>query len=174
MLKIALASQSAHADDPARVLQELNQALCGKFQHHYVTAAYVFVDMEKRTLSYAGAGHPPMLLWGAASTGVRDVTENGLFLGMFDFATYSSVQVPLAPGDRGLLYTDGISEANNLEGAEFGSECFRQFLEAQKDGSANQFADSLLEELARWSARGEGEDLDDDITMVTIHVMHVA
>jgi phosphoserine phosphatase RsbU/P len=57
MLKIALASQSAHADDPARVLQGLNQTLCGKFQHHYVTAAYVFVDMEKRTLSYAGAGH---------------------------------------------------------------------------------------------------------------------
>src|SRR3954469_10337167 len=171
MLKIALAAQRGHAQDPARVLQGLNQALCGKFQHHYVTAAYVFVDMERRTLSYAGAGHPPLLMWGAASPGVRDVTENGLFLGMFDFATYSSVDVPLAPGDRGLLYTDGISETNNPEGAEFGSERFPQFLEAQKNGSANQLADRLLEELARWSARGEGEDLDDDITMVTIRVM---
>ena len=174
MLKIALAAQSAHGDDPARVLQGLNQALCGKFQHHYVTAVYVFVDMEKRALSYAGAGHPPLLLWGAASPGVRDVTENGLFLGMFDFASYSSVKVPLAPGDRALLYTDGISETNNPEGVEFGSERFRQFLEAQKNGSANQLADSLLEELARWSARGENQDLDDDITMVTIHVTDVA
>jgi len=102
-----------------------------------------------------------------------DVTENGLFLGMFDFAAYSSVQVPLAPGDRGLLYTDGISEANNPEGVEFGSERFRQFLEAEKNGSANQLADRLLEELARWSARGEGEDLDDDISLVTIHVRDV-
>src|SRR6516165_5945254 len=65
MLKIALAAQSAHADDPARVLQGLNQALCGKFQHHYVTAAYAFVDMAKRKLTYAGAGHPPLLMWGA-------------------------------------------------------------------------------------------------------------
>ena len=170
MLKIALAAQSAHADDPARVLQGLNQALCGKFQHHYVTAAYVFVNMEKRRLSYAGAGHPPLLMWGPAATGVQDVTENGLFLGMFDFATYSSVNVPLAPASRGLLYTDGIPETNNPGGAEFGSERFRQFLEAQKNGSANELADGLLEELARWSARGEGEDLDDDITMVTIHV----
>src|SRR5246500_4843305 len=97
MLKIALAAQSAHADDPARVLQGLNETLCGKFQHHYVTAAYAFVDMKKRTLTYAGAGHPPLLLWGAASPGVRDVTENGLFLGMFDFETYSSVELPLAP-----------------------------------------------------------------------------
>ena len=174
MLKIALAAESAHAEDPARVLLGLNQALCGKFQHHYVTAAYVFLDMEKRTLSYAGAGHPPLLMWSAASPGVRDVTENGLFLGMFDFATYSSINVPLAPGDRGLLYTDGISETNNPEGAEFGNERFRQFLETQKNGSANQLADGLLEELARWSARGEGKDLDDDITMVTIHVVDIA
>jgi hypothetical protein len=50
MLKIALATQSAQADDPARVLQGLNQALCGKCQHHYVIVTYVFVDMEKRTL----------------------------------------------------------------------------------------------------------------------------
>jgi serine phosphatase RsbU (regulator of sigma subunit) len=174
MLKIALAAQSAHANDPARVLQGLNQALCGKFQHHYVTAAYAFVDMEKRTLTYAGAGHPPLLMWGAASPGVRDVTENGLFLGKFDFATYSSVELPLAPGDRGLLYTDGVSETNDPEGAEFGSERFRQFLEAEKNRSANQLADRLLEELARWSTRGEGEDLADDITLVTIHVTDVA
>jgi serine phosphatase RsbU (regulator of sigma subunit) len=174
MLKIALAAESAHADDPARVLKGLNQTLCGKFQHHYVTAAYVFVDMEKRTLRYGGAGHPPLLMWGAASPGVRDVIENGLFLGKFNFATYSSVEVPLAPGDRALLYTDGISEANNPEGAEFGTERLRQFLEAEKDGSANQLADGLLDELARWSARGEGEDLDDDITMVTVHVTDIA
>ena len=170
MLKIALAAQSVHADDPARVLHGLNQALCGKFQHHYVTAAYVFVDMNKRTLTYAGAGHPPLLVWSGASPGVRDVTENGLFLGKFDFATYSSVELPLSAGDHGLLYTDGISEANNPDGVEFGSERFRQFLADEKNASANQLLDSLLEELACWSARGEGEDLDDDITMVAIHV----
>src|SRR5215813_10633075 len=170
MLKIALAAQSAHADDPARVLQGLNQALCGKFQHHYVTAAYVFVDMKKRTLTYAGAGHPPLLMWGGGSPGVRDMTENGLFLGKFDFATYSSVELALSAGDRGLLYTDGIPETNNAEGVEFGSERFRQFLAAEKNGSANQMVDGLLKELARWSARGQGEDLDDDITMVAILV----
>src|SRR6202012_2102299 len=66
MLKIALSSQVDHATDPARVLLGLNKALCGKFEHHFVTAAYVFVDMEKGTLTYAGAGHPPLLLWGGS------------------------------------------------------------------------------------------------------------
>jgi len=174
MLKIALAAQAEYADDPARVLQGLNQALCGKFQFHYVTAAYAFLDMEKRTLKYAGAGHPPLLMWGNSSQGVRDVEENGLFLGKFDFAAYSSVELPLVPGDWGLLYTDGISETNSPEGVEFGTERFRQFLTAEKNISADQLADGLLNELSRYSARAEGEDLDDDMTMVIVHVKDAA
>ena len=170
MLKIALAAQAAHAADPAQVLLGLNQALCGKFQHHYVTAAYVYVDMAKHTLTYAGAGHPPLLLWGGSLAGVRDVAENGLFLGKFEFATYSSVELPLAPGDWGLLYTDGIPETTNQSGTEFGADRFKQFLAAEQNTSADHFADRLLAELSSWSARAPGEDLDDDITMVAIHV----
>lgn len=170
MLKIALAAQRECAADPARVLNGLNQSLCGKFQHHYVTAAYAFVDTEKRTLTYAGAGHPPLLLWGGNSTGVRDISENGLFLGRFDFATYSSVEVPIAPGDWGLLYTDGISETVNAADVEFGAQRFREFLAGERNTSADQLADRLLEELWHWSAHREGEDLNDDITMVAIHI----
>jgi sigma-B regulation protein RsbU (phosphoserine phosphatase) len=168
MLKIALSAQGPHAADPAQVLLGLNQALCGKFQHHYVTAAYLFVDMQKRTLTYAGAGHPPLLL--RDCKGVRDVAENGLFLGRFPFATYSSVVLPLTAGDRALLYTDGIPETTNPAGVEFGSGCLKRFLAAEQSISADHFAGQLLEELSCWSARGSGEDLDDDITMVAIHV----
>ncbi len=169
MLKIALSSQVGHADDPAEVLLGLNQALCGKFEHHFVTAAYVFVDMQKLTLSYAGAGHPPLLLWGG-SQGLRSVEENGLFLGKFSFATYTSVDLPLKAGDRILLYTDGIPETTNPAGVEFGTDGFRQFLEAEHSTSADDFANRLLEELSHWSARRGTEELDDDITIVAIHV----
>jgi phosphoserine phosphatase RsbU/P len=168
MLKIALSSQTAHAADPAQVLWGLNQALCGKFQVHFVTAAYLYIDMQKGTLTYAGAGHPPLLLSGG-SEGVRSVEENGLFLGKFSFATYTSVELPLKAGDRVLLYTDGIPETANPEGIEFGAECFKQFLETDRSDSADHFADRLLGELSRWSARGI-EDSDDDITIVAIHV----
>jgi serine phosphatase RsbU (regulator of sigma subunit) len=119
----------------------LNQALCGKFEHHYVTAAYLFVDMQKRTLKYAGAGHPPFLLWDGLAKGVRDVLENGLFLGRFPFATYSSVELPFRAGDRALLYTDGVSETANPAEVQFGTDCLRQFLETEHSTSADQFAD---------------------------------
>ncbi|MFL6350924.1 MAG: SpoIIE family protein phosphatase [Bryobacteraceae bacterium] len=171
MLKIALAAQVAHAADPAQVLSGLNQALCGKFQHYYVTAAYAYIDMSKRTLTYAGAGHPPLLLWGRSSAGVRDVLENGFFLGTFNTAVYSSIECPLAPGDWGLLYTDGIPETTNPSDVEFGTERFRQFLIEEKHATADQLADRLLQELSEWSGCGPGEDLNDDITMVAIQVI---
>ena len=170
MLKIALAAQATHAADPAQVLLGLNQALCGKFQHHYVTAAYLFLDMAKYTLTYAGAGHPPLLLWSQSSAGMREVTENGLFLGKFDFATYSSVELPINPGDWGLLYTDGISETTNPSGIEFGTDRFKQFLATEQSTSSDHFVNGLLEELSRWSARGPNEDLDDDLTLVALHI----
>ena len=170
MLKIALAAQATYAADPVQVLLGLNKALCGNFQHHYVTAAYLFVDMAKRTLTYAGAGHPPLLLWSQSSRGVREVAENGLFLGKFDFATYSSVELPLKPGDWGLLYTDGVSETTNPAGIEFGTDRFNQFLATEQSTSSDHFVNGLLEELSRWSARGPSDDLDDDLTLVALHI----
>jgi len=169
MLKIALAAEIAHAADPAQVLMGLNQTLCGKFEHHFITAAYLFVDLQKGTLTYAGAGHPPLLMWGQSSAGVRDVEENGLFLGKFPWATYSSRELPLNAGDWCLLYTDGIPETADPTGIDFGTDRFKQVLETDESISADQFADRLLEELSRWSARGPFEDLDDDVTVVAIH-----
>ena len=170
MLKIAFAAQASLAPYPDQVLSGLNKALCGKFQHHYVTAAYAWFDMEKRTITYAGAGHPPLLLWGSARDGVSDLIENGLFLGKFDIATYSSVEMSLLPGDWVLLYTDGIPETENPSEVQFGDSRFREFLPSVLATSADQFADQLLQEVARWSALAPGEDLNDDITMVAIHI----
>jgi len=169
MLKIALAAQESHAADPAQLLLGLNQALCGKFQRHYVTAAYLFLDMLKGTLRYAGAGHPPLLLW-SRSEGVRAVEENGLFLGKFPQAAYSFVELPLKAGDWALLYTDGIPETTNPLQIEFGTDRFQNFLETEQSTSADHFADRLLKELSQWSVRDSGEDSDDDVTLVAIHV----
>src|SRR5271170_3575479 len=108
MLKIALDGQSACATDPARVLAGLNHALCGKFQGHFVTAVYVMVDTEKQSLLYAGAGHPPLIIMDHAAGVARDFVENGLFLGTFPDATYSTIEIPFKAGDWGVLYTDGV------------------------------------------------------------------
>ncbi len=130
MLQVALAAQCAHASDPARVLAGLHEALRGKFQHHYVTAVYVFVDMEKKCMSYAGAGHPPLLLWRASTETASELVENGLPLGLLPHATYSVGQIQVEPGDKAVLYTDGIVETESPTKEEFGIDLFKGFLQS--------------------------------------------
>ena len=173
MLKIALAAQSPHASDPARVLAGLNQALCGKFETHFVTAAYLFVDTEKGTIDYAGAGHPPLVLCGNSGS-ARAVQQNGLFLGMFPHAKYSGIQVPITPGDRCAVYTDGVSEARNRAGEEFGTERLQNLLEASRDQPADPFADKVLDTLNAWTSRPPGEGHDDDITLLVIRASGIS
>src|SRR5205085_9968832 len=57
MVKVALVAQSAHADDPARVLSGLNQVFCGRLDRHFVTAAYAFLEPAAGRLRYGAAGH---------------------------------------------------------------------------------------------------------------------
>ena len=169
MLKIAFAAQTAHAGDPAQVLAGLNKALCGKFQGHYVTAAYVLIDTGKRTLCYAGAGHPPLLLREGASGTVRRILENGLFLGYFPFATYAAIETPFQPGDRLVLYTDGIPEMTDQSEEQFGEARLKLFLEESSDLRAEDFVDGLLKTVSQWSDRPTGQDPDDDVTLLAIH-----
>jgi sigma-B regulation protein RsbU (phosphoserine phosphatase) len=169
MLKIALAAQSPHASQPAEVLSGLNQALCGKFQGHFVTAAYIFVDLEKNTLSYAGAGHPPLVLRDHATNTVTDVVENGLFLGAFPFAAYTAVDRPFNPGDWCLLYTDGILEAANATDEEFGADRLKKFLTDNGNLTADAFADQLLDTLSLWVDKASGRTMEDDLTLLAVH-----
>jgi len=170
MLKISLAAQIAHASQPAQVLSGLNQTLLGKFRHHYVTAAYVFVNMEENFLRYAGAGHPPLLLVDGANGNSREVLENGLILSSFPGATYSQVELPLATGDWVVLYTDGITEARNPADCEFGLDRLKECLKNRCGSSADELAEQLLGELWRWIERAAGDELEDDVTLLALHV----
>ncbi len=170
MLQVALAAQVAHASDPARVMWGLNQALCGKFRVHFVTAAYVFLDMEKNSLRYASAGHPPLLLWRKSTGDASEVSEDGFLLGHFPEETYSVTEVPVEPGDRVLLYTDGITEARNSSEEMFGLDRFKHFLEANHALGSNELCDALLQELSLWSGQFGGPGQQDDITLLTLHL----
>jgi sigma-B regulation protein RsbU (phosphoserine phosphatase) len=168
MLKVAFAGQAAHAHDPVRVLTGLNSALCGKFEEHFVTAAYLFVDLEKSLLHYSAAGHPPLMLASRAARNVREIEENGLMLGMFPEAAYSSVEIHFSPGDRCLLYTDGLFEAKNAAQEEFGKERCKEFLETQLDIPAARFASSLLDNIAGFSGHNSARAQEDDITLLVL------
>jgi serine phosphatase RsbU (regulator of sigma subunit) len=170
MLKIALAAEATHAAEPSQVLSGLNQTLCGKFYDRYVTAVYVFFDLENHSLTYAGAGHPPLLLCEASSGKACEVEENGLCLSWFPNQRYSEVELPLANYSWVVLFSDGVTEAKNPVGEHFGIERLKRFLERHRETSATEFADGLLEEMSRWTGQRAGSGPDDDITFVAVRV----
>jgi len=168
MLQSALAWQSPHAFDPGQVLSGLNRSINGKFEQHFVTAAYLFVDLENGTLKYAAAAHPPLLLWQAKLGRATEIVENGLMLGPFADPSYSSVSFPIEQGDRVVLCTDGLHEAQNSSGKEFGVERVRQILESKHDLRPGRFVDALLYGLSGWSENAIGSSQSDDITLLVI------
>ncbi|WP_263368222.1 PP2C family protein-serine/threonine phosphatase [Edaphobacter bradus] len=169
MLKIALDGQTEVATDPARVLAGLNHALCGKFKGHFVTAVYVVVDTERQSLLYAGAGHPPVIFREQSAGETRDLVENGLFLGCFPQASYTSAEIPFKAGDWGVLYTDGILEMTNPSDEQFGIDRFKQFLQDHHHLPVEQFVDALLHELSQWSDVASGREQEDDLTLLAFH-----
>ena len=163
MVKVAIAAQAEHADDPAKVMTGLNSILTGKMQGQFVTAAYLFLDLETGMGRYSAAGHPPLLHYCAASNSIQSVVENGLLLGVLPFASYTSKTLTVGHGDRFLLYTDGVLEAS-LRGEEFGEDRIKLVL--SQPLSAVQLCASLSKEVSAWSKGVAG----DDITIVAVAV----
>ncbi len=168
MVKIAIRSQEHNADRPAEVLGELNSVLFGNMQGQFVTAGYLFLNVEKKELSYAGAGHPPLLVWRAHQQRVESIEKNGLFLGAFPECEYTTVRAGFAPGDRCLMYTDGILEAPNHAQEEFGAERLQEFVAANAMLPAQEFCDELVDRVEEWCNRGATVEAHDDLTVLVL------
>jgi sigma-B regulation protein RsbU (phosphoserine phosphatase) len=137
----------------------MNAALCGNTQGQYVTAACVHLDAETRSLRYAAAGHPAMLM--LRSGAVTEVAENGLLLAATTQATYSEITLPLQPGDRFLLYTDGLIEARDAKGTLFGEPALAAALLTTAKLTPDKAADHLITTAEQWA-----KSQDDDLTVL--------
>ncbi len=156
MVKIAATSQRANMADPGAFLSGMNAVLCGNTQAQFVTAAFVHLDAESARLRYSAAGHPPMLL--LRGNEVLEVEENGLMLAAFSFATYSTVERSLEPGDRLLLYTDGIVEAATAEEEEFGRDRLGALMRETAGLPPQEAVDRIVDVVQQW-ANAQGDDL---------------
>jgi serine phosphatase RsbU (regulator of sigma subunit) len=172
MVKIAFASQTSHATDPARVLAEINTILYGKLEADFVTAGYLFVDTVEETVQYAGAGHPSLYVWRGAEKKIYEFRENGIILGQFADAQYQNIMFDLKPQDRLFLYTDGIVEASRAAGEIFGFERLKAFMKAHAELPADEFADTFIEHLFNWSGKRTEKSLDDDLTLIVADYKH--
>ena len=170
MVKGAFRSQVESIERPERVLAGMNRILTGQLDTSFVTASCTLIDMYAGVLRYSGAGHPPLLAQQKDTEECISLQQNGLILGQFPDATYSSVERPVVTGDRLLLYTDGILEASNANDQQFGEDSLHDFLSQNRELPAENFTDKLLSVINDWTGIGRHESLDDDLTLVVVDI----
>ncbi len=159
MVKLAANSQREDAAHPAKLLAGMNATLCGNTQNQFVTAAYAHLDANSGELRYAAAAHLPLLLLRDGK--VVSIEENGLMLALFSSATYTSTTQQLKAGDRLILYTDGIVEAENASQEQFGYERLNTLLQESAQLTPDEVADLILAQIKQWSP-----SQDDDRTVL--------
>jgi phosphoserine phosphatase RsbU/P len=151
------------------ILEKVNRLMCESVEETaFVTAVYCVLDSTRRRLTYSNAGHNPPLLLRADGT-AEWLSAGGTVLGMFPTAKYEEIFVDLAPGDRLVFYTDGITEARTADDDMFGVERLEALLRASRaEESARGLCARILEAVRAHSGRLHSED---DLTAVVVRVL---
>jgi serine phosphatase RsbU (regulator of sigma subunit)/pSer/pThr/pTyr-binding forkhead associated (FHA) protein len=164
------ASQAQYAEGPASAVTHMNKALCRRgLESRFVTLMFGIIRADG-TLTYCNAGHNPPVIIG--KSGVRRLEEGGPVVGLLEFAPYSQESVKLDAGDIVVVVSDGVSEALNAAGEEFGDD---RMLEAahQAARDAGEVTSPALVESIVSAVRAFTKEApqSDDITAMVIRYL---
>ncbi len=151
---------------PKSVAARINRELAANAAlRRFVTLFYGVYDAETRRFMFTNAGHnPPIVV--RADGSVERLTGGGMVLGAFDTATYDEHVITLRPGDRLVLFTDGMIERAGADDDEFGDERLVEAARRRRCDPASALADGLFEEITALA----GGRLDDDATVMVMAI----
>jgi phosphoserine phosphatase RsbU/P len=165
-LQAAVRAFASDAADPAAICASVNRLLCRHMvSGRFVTFCFAWLDPANQSISYANAGHNPPLLVHADGR-VERLAEAGTVMGIFPDAAYSTASRPLLPGDRLLFFTDGITEAHDAAGEEFGENRLAAAAAAARTCSAEALKQHLVAAVEAFT----GGTFDDDATLIAIEI----
>ena len=152
--------------DMLEVVNRLNASLYSlSGSNRYVTLLLANIDTRKQSLTYVNCGHNPALLYRTKSRAVVTMDSSCVPIGMFDSLTCAMNPVTLAAGDVLVLYTDGVIEAENSQGEEFGMERLSSLIRQGHMLSSDELMNHILESIADFS-RNVG--FEDDVTILVV------
>ncbi len=152
---------------PGELLAGINSAvLAASSNAMMMTAVVAVIDRTARSISLANAGHPyPYLYRGREQSVVMLDGAGGFPLGFDKDSRYAELVAGFECGDRLLLYSDGIVEARNTAGDEFGYERMQAAMQQPLSGDPARFRRELVQTALRFSGK---DDFEDDVTIVVL------
>jgi serine phosphatase RsbU (regulator of sigma subunit) len=169
MARFAFSEVAQKTTSPGKVLAFLNQRLQELSGERFVSAFYCVLNRRTRVLTFANAGHPYPLHYEAATGKVKQLRVQGFLLGVMPEEVYREKEVVIAPGDALCFFTDGLFEARNEIGEQFGEDrltncmlnhghlaakdCLASILSCQSGFcSGVPFTDDLTAAVCRWGS----------------------
>jgi sigma-B regulation protein RsbU (phosphoserine phosphatase) len=148
--------------DTSKLVSELNDYLFkNTSDDRYATFFYATYDSETQTLTYTNAGH--LAPFWVTDGRVQHLEQGGTVIGLFENATFTQVTLPVSPGTILVSFSDGVTEAVNAYGEEFGLKHLEEELLLHLDLPADQLLQSLLAAVGSWAGTSEQSD---DMTIV--------
>ncbi len=176
-LKGIVLSLSQFHSSPRRLLIDADRILARHLDaRSFITVTYAVIDLHAHTLTYARAGHCPLIYVPgpyAASRTAEVLAPDGMVLGlqldqgeMFS-RLLEEAQLSLGYGDLVLLYTDGLTEAMNAQGECFGDARLAQFVQQHADLPSDELRERILREVRAFSGSDAQQD---DMTLVLVRM----
>jgi serine phosphatase RsbU (regulator of sigma subunit) len=167
MTRLAFVEASRRNPRPGEVLAAMNQRLLDLADERFVTAFYGVLDRKTRRFAYANAGHPFPIRYSAKTKGASELPARGFLLGVMPEEVYRECVVELEPGDRLVLFTDGVADCRDELGETFGHDRVRGVLPKLATGAASQIADGYVRELGAFRGAAKPQD---DMTLVVAEI----
>jgi len=163
-----LRAEAARAASPEEVLRSVNRQLgIRNATGMFVTVLYCVLHLPTRTLTFVRAGHDLPLVYDAAGVQVPITHRPGQPLGLFLAIHLDTQTIIIPPGGLLLLYTDGVTEAIDAQGTQFGQERLQAVLQEKRSPMAQMLCEQLIETLSSYQS---GLPQADDITLVALRV----
>jgi sigma-B regulation protein RsbU (phosphoserine phosphatase) len=148
------------AEDPAAVLRYINQHLCKVAEPSFMTALYAIYDATQQTMRIARAGQPLPMIYRSDENKAFEVNCPGVYpMGIEPYDIDIPVtEIKLMPGDRFLVYTDGLSERFNDSGEIYGEERLLKPLAAQNVATAQDVVAAIMGDVEQFAGNLPADD----------------
>ncbi|MFZ5429009.1 MAG: SpoIIE family protein phosphatase [Bacteroidota bacterium] len=152
-------------NSPGIIAKKANRVLCrNNHNQFFITLFLAILNIEEGTMRFCNAGHTPAYV--LRKSGKIEILDkpHGLPLGLYPERNYDESVIHMKPGDKLVLYTDGITDQTNQEGNRFGEEHLRNIIRIHKNDMPEELAQKLLRHVDHF--RGNGPDIDDLSLMI--------
>ncbi len=161
----ALSMEFHSGTQPQEVLNRVNQLLCERSLPYQFVTLFLFLLSPDGTGQFISAGHTPAYLFRSATGRIEMLFSEHHFLGMFDFASYQSRTFRLDKGDILVVYSDGLTDAQNQQEEMFGKERLLKIIRQEAPSGSHALEQKFLEAIEEFT---QGMPQTDDITFVVV------